>query len=699
MAELGNIKVSDVHRAVDPVREANQGALLESYVGAGKAIVGEVASGSVNREYEDVLSSATTNAQPTPEGGVQDGLAQTLDRLTAQVRQGNSSQQTLATIQIKEILANAQNKWGWTGTDFAGRASRNTMVELEKLGLLDAANEAAAKVAQSQLDDIWDRATKRVEDGGLGMDPALNVNSPEFIAQYTLKAQTRAFQQENELRAQMVLSGREASALEKENVAFSLLQGRASSIRGTLDQTFSDNGLWEAMNQSLRGEQADLDTLTQFQTTGGVAITLQLEAEKTALQQLYANSFTGAEFGTEAAKRVKVGVTDAIAEIDSYVRVINGAVEDLPSGLAHIEALYRTRGYDVYRGATEPYKDFMAFISGPGKTVYELALQNPSADGLDVKLSVGKAAKGILSANFPTLIGPNATPGNTAAMVYETTGQGTLLPSMDYRAVNDQLRILQRNAQSPWYVPTASDAEELEAAYWAADKHSQLWNQVLKTPESADPDTAAIYLTGLNNSLIAFNDIARDKQPTDVALAIRAGLADDRLLEAIDIIGDSGRKAERQAFGETAKIWYENTKPTARRNEILDQYQNKKIQGVPMFELAKVDVTLMDQEGTFAYIVDQKQVDRAAKNLYQFMMDEDRGENPSSYSSIRRTVESEIVTFMEKVSKEVNESITINRNLNAATASSADKRRRSNVKLQYFDELGWLDGFNYTSTQ
>ena len=110
----------------------------------------------------------------------------------------------------------------------------------------------------------------------------------------------------------------------------------------------------------------------------------------------------------------------------------------------------------------------------------------------------------------------------------------------------------------------------------------------------------------------------------------------------------------------------------------------------------------MTEDGEFNYIINREALDMAVNRRFDqqedFAMRGEFNSVPTAPAKLREQIRLEIIEDMTPISREVNQSITIPRNLDHATAVNAESRRQSNVKLQFFDSLGWLQAFNYAST-
>lgn len=718
MAELGSIQFNDVNRTQRRVDRTQEQRALAAGLNVAEGAINESVKASVTGDMLDAIDQTVEESQAidveNPEVVSREfadpeeaKLAQTIDRWKLQAEQGNSSQRTLAEIRIKEVLNTAQAKFPWLVEGLQQRAGlvMSGSAELQSLGLYDAASKQAASTAASDIQKLKDYANKKWEDGGLGMSPDLEFGSPEWIAQYAEFDSLRQGQQANARLIGMTLSNRDATAIQIEGAVSTALQGKFSVVRSSRRSTFDANGFDAALAESLKGENANLEVLAQFHAAGAPIIIQTLEQDKVEAQQLYTDSVKGLLQGSPSGIRIKAQLDDFIAETDSIISAFKSSVDMMPDALKQISTSNAIRGAVLMRGMSTPHKNLTAFMSGPGKNLVEVAKLAVSGPGLRQRNDLGTVAVGAMAEMFPNFIGDNITEDGMAVMSFVTTGQGSITTNLTPMEINKRLDKIQHDSTNPYHVNTQTDKDELEAAFSTADMHTRIFTAALEVPEYATPEAAGDYLTGMNYSLRTLNRIPQNLE--DVSSMIRSTLADDRLLNAIDIVGDGEQSNKRRAFGATAKEWYESTDPRARQQATIQKYQSHRIDGVPLSSLAEVDIDAMQNEGEFRFEINREK----AEKVVQARLKADRSRSAltsvdtrqpvraTSEANVREQVRLEIIEAMSPIAQEVNSSITISRNLDHATAINKDTRRNSNVKMQFFDELGWLKAFNYTSVQ
>ena len=699
MAELGTIDVVPVNSGVRPIDRTSELRALDNALNIGMDVVETVITNKVGRDLEEAIIDSQVESEEEGASVSTDisSLEANIDRLRLQVEQGRVSQRTLAEMQLNDILTKAKVRYPWLRDKLTARAGQVLAgsAELERLGFKDAAAKALASSAQSQIDDIQRFATKSWEEKGLGMDPTIPFGSPQWLAQYEDLSNLRAAQEARSRKLSIITSIRELGAEEAYDTIKETLQGKTSAARADTYEIFNRYGFYNTLQEVGKGDGANLEAIQQFHTQAVPLIIQSLEQQKVEIAQAW-DQLRISVSGTSREKELDAQVKDFISERDSIISKFRVSVEQLPDAMRLISAQETIRGAELMRGLSTPSRNFLTFTNGYGKGLIEIAKLSHTEQGIVTGEKLGTRSVSVLQEMFPQVMGSNATPDNRAALAFMTSGQGTITPDMDPFQINASLSGYQRDAENPWLVKTGTDRQELVAAALSADNHVKIWSAVLNTPEEASPAVAATYLTGLNSSLLAFNSIS--EKPREISEIMRAGLSDERLQTALGVVGDDPAVlAQRRAFGTTATDWYESTNPRKRRDEAIQIYNNATVGGVVLNQLVRVDIDAMSQDGTFAYEIDKDAFNKAVKGWQEKNQWKNQGFN---VNAPRDRVQEEIIKAMIPIAREVNESLTINRNLEVAKSVSVvdDAVSRGKGKLRLYDELGWLEAFNYTTS-
>jgi len=712
MAELGSINFTDVNRGTRAPDRREEARALDNTLRTGAQAVKQGILAQATEDFQsaidDQMAGATDAPNPIDTDAVIDPnnaeakLKHDMDRWKLQAENGSTSQRALAEMNIKKILGVAQARFPFMVDDLQRRAGMviSGSAEMQALGMYDAEGKAEAARANQQIADMQKHAIADWEDGGLGISPSLEVGSNEWVSQFVKFDEMRSTQQANARTVGMFLSNRDASGARMEEAVTLALQGQGSLAMAGIHSALSTNGFFDQLENLKRGAQMDLSSLELFKTEQAPRIKMQAQQNVTELLDLYNSKVVGAVQGSPSGQRIKEMVDDHVDAMNRTIALLESSMDDMPDALHVIDSIYSIQGMEVHKGLTIPQQKYSAFMNGPGGFNLEIAKLSHTGSGLDLGEGMGALSVSILEEQFPDWIGAAPTPSALSVQAFNTSGQGRISSSMTAQGVNEALTKQQRDMTSPFYVPTKTDSDEQVAAFWNIDQHMRSWDTALSGPESGwDPKLAAQTLTGINYSVLAFNAV--EDKPQDLSVMIRAGLSDDRLLHAIDTVGDDQQYVnQRRAVGATLKRWYANTNPAVRREVMLNRYNTQTIEGIGLKRLVRINVDEMQDNGNFAWSEDPRDFKTAVDRRFARFQQLD---TVDSLDQVRRThrtraeaelsVREELIDAMGPIDREVNESISIERNLDHATAVNAQSRRNSNVKMQYFDQLGWLDGF------
>jgi len=707
MAELGTIEGVDINRGIRPVDRQAETRAVAGALDLSTTLIEEGVKGVVTRDLVDAIDEVAEDNQVNqlPDLDPNEAtLTQSLDRWKIQAEQGNASQRTLAEMRIKEVLVEAQSRYPWMAEKLQARAGMivSGSYELEKLGLLDAARRTQAEQAQSNIDKIVDYGQLAWSKGGLGISVSVPVGSDEWMEQYQDLDKMRQGYDSNVRTAEMHLADREATATVLEQDVASMLIGEFSGVRASRHEAFSEHGFYAALNEATKGDSADPQVFAQFHGTGAPALIASMEATKAQVIANYENEYGVKLAGTDAGKRSRAMLDDFIREQDSMISALKQGVDMMPSAVQYIEAQNKIRGHNVKRGMTEPARNAMAFLGDPATAnLLSIIDKTPNTTQLLTEIGLSDLASGTLS-SFANSALTTGTPAQVASLAFVTSGQNSLPVGAGPDAVNREIAKQKSDSPNPYMVYTNTDREEAQAAVLSLVQMEAVWAETLKNPEFQSPDNAAMYLNSANYSLQSL--VATRTRDPKVDELLLDSLASDNLLTSIDTVGDGVRVDERRAFGATAKEWYLMSDPDKRQAQAENAYKNTRIGQWPLSSLALVDIDSMSTEGQFNYEINEEKfkvvVDKRLKEESNLAgleaMDVPGRARKVSRVQIENQLRNEIIQAMQPIALEVNRSITINRNLDAATSINVQARREK-AKLQWFDQLGWLDIFNYNT--
>ncbi len=144
---------------------------------------------------EDALASDQTKTQsetgtldPTGVSEV-DQFQNRVTKLRAAMDQGDTSQRSIAELNLKRELTQFQARFPGLRNELAGEfgSFARTDPGLDELGLRDVRDAAFSTLAAKDLARLEDYAYKKVGDGGLGISVGINSGDPRFAAQFVWK--------------------------------------------------------------------------------------------------------------------------------------------------------------------------------------------------------------------------------------------------------------------------------------------------------------------------------------------------------------------------------------------------------------------------------------------------------------------------------------------------------------------------------
>ena len=718
MADLGTISFTDVNAGTSRVDRSGEAAAIEQALRVGKTVVDESIKGSVTKDMNEAVAGAesdqpgqaiTQEAQQQgenlavyPEGSREAHLSSTVDRLNNVIEQGNTSQVQLAQMRVKKILSEAQSSYPWLYEDLQARAGSvmSGSVQLEQLAMEDAARTDAASAATKQVQAIVDHAQNTWKNGGLGIDPSLQPSDPAFVAQYSDRQKLRETSERASRISGMMVANSELDASVVYDEYSALLTGNYSLARAEVQATFDDHGVNAMLSELQKGPAANMSMIQEVQNVGIPNAIAELEQKKLELQTLYSDLITPRMAGTQYFEDLNKRQTDTVAQMDSMISQLKVIATEIPDTPTLIRESMAIRAYDFGRTMPEPFQTFMAWAATPGgEQLIRIAGESKTAAGITTLDHLSGLGVSALGQMYPGLYGASPSPESQRLLAYTTGSSYEITPTTPSRDINKAIDARARDSENPWIVPTAGANQELDAATKSLLNWDSLYaNGSVDIPDNAGEQFAGEFLTGLNTTFRTYNTIP--DRPDDVQELSLEMLAGNNVGLALDIAGDGASRNQRMAFGASAKEWYVDTNPQARRAEVQNVYTTKHIDRTPLHELATVNLDRMSQGGEFVYAINEEKV----RKLASARVGAEFGSRvattlPKQIESIRQ----EIITTMDPLAAEVMQQIAIEQNLMRANAPASDNRPRSEVNLEYYtgdndpgQQLPWIDVFRHS---
>lgn len=711
MADLGIIRTTDVNRGVrSPDRRAEGQAIGNILEGTAQVVKGAIVKGteddilnSIKEDFDNTFSPEEVDSMGPPESRMgSDTEAQRvrdeMNRLVAQRDQGKSAQRTLAEMRINQIVADASNKFPWMREELLRSAGRVTQlsVELDRLGMYDAAMQSAAEQAQSRLDEVQSHATNDWDKGGLGMDPTIPMSDPRWAVQYADRQALRA----RDTQRQMELSVREMDAGDALEQYGDMYQGKLSAARSSLESLYQKHGLYDVLKAVQGGENANPELIRQFKDVGADMLIKSMGQLRLDVQRVHETFLDPKLKNTEDAAIFTAMRDDFFSQLDKQISLVQDIVNGVPTAAEHFDAMTQIRRINMYKGMSEPSKNFEAFITDPNKkTMFEVGAADMTGSGQVFRFQVAQQANAALMGMNPDLIGPDASVADQVVHAFVTAGQGAITPQMTSSDVIRTLNKHRSDSPTPYNLPAGSVRADQIGAATTIEVHNELWRKARAVDTEASPERAAKFANGLT---YAFLGLAQEdvRAPGLDELELE-NMASNDTFELIQALGDGDYKGSRRALGMAMKDYYVRTDPDKRRNDTIKAYKETRIGGTPLNSLALIDVRKMVDEGQLSYVENKEalnlEVDKRLEVATSLAAIDALDQVPHAKPTrvkIENEVKQEIEQAMEPIIRHVEQDLDIHRNLRLAERPEFEQNEGS-LRTRYFNETGWLDGFEF----
>lgn len=713
MAELGDIQHTNVNQGTRVVDRSLETRALAQGLDVVKKTVDEGVKAKVTGDMLEAINETESNVpvyepQDFVPGSREEYLSNKLDRLNAVIEQGKKSQQDWAQMQVKRVLAEAQAKYPWIADQLQSRAG-SVMAgseRLQQLGLDDAARSAAAQAAQSEFDEIVDRARTPWENGGLGIPSHIDPRTPYFARLYDDLQGLRNAQQEGARRAGMAIAHAQIDVNNPRTYdeLSAELRGKTSIIGAQYEGIKRRNGFYEHMENVALGDRADLEAVERFRTVNSREMREEVIVERFQLKELWRDMQTKIPnmTQTETGKKLEAEYKDALADYDLILASIDKLGEDTPTATQMIDRAMSIRQNDAFQDLPEAGKKQLAFFTGPvGGRMLELTalLKNPT--GINMGNKVALAQQTYMSGLFPELFDQTNPQYDTFNQMtyFKSTGALEIPPGASAEEIQAKINRVQKNPNSTFVVPGRNDQELTILALQNKDLHLSLLTAAQDTLDMASPEFANAGLLGLTYSLSFLNDAPN---APNVKKDMLEGLSNGSLDNAINISLSGQDRGARQAFADEALQFYRSTKPEERKQEMANYYRNHRIGGVALSELVVVDPAAID-DNAFVWSVNSDLVTKAAEARVSIAPGLVPDVTGSKLKNEERKVERDINEAMARIQTEMDQQIRIEMTINKAKANDPNSMRMADEWASHFlgagDPAGqthaWANIFNY----
>ena len=706
MAELGSINHTDVNRGTSAIDRRDELRAVGNALDVTKKVIDEgviaVATNRFNAAIADTGEDVSPIVAPDepqrwPAGSREADLQKRVDELTLQARNGTSSQRTLAEMRLQFAMVEAQRNFPWLEADLARRAGRvqSTSEELIRLGLQDAALEAGAEEAADRINKIYAHATASASGpaGGLGIDPSLSITDPRFIAQFTARQEAKDAIELNNIRTALALADTATSAAEKLPTVLAAFQGPINLARTTMEGVMYDQNLYNAVAELQKGGAGDVTVIDHFKTTGITLALQKLSELEVNLGKVKADMIDPALAGTKEMEPAERMMADVLAEIQALKQNFTDAAANIPGAAARIESIMAMRSYSYGQNAGLPFQQAQAFYTAPGvPALMDLMASGHTVAGLISTENFALMANDLLGAGPHAVFGSNPSAGQRLTLWHATSSSLGVSANDSPEEVQRKIDVRLRTSDSPLMVKVVSQEDEAVLALKTFDNAYAIWNtQLSNFDPMGSPNIAANILTSMNTSISTLKD--HTLKAKEVQDEFFAGLASSQVGAALEATATQ-HASQRIAFGNAAQEWYVNQNPLKRRQEAKAKYDTTRVGGISLADLVGINVdSLNGPDAAFDYEIDAARVTQIAKaRQQQFAI------YSKTIPQIERDVRQEIEKAWQPILQEMVQQVSIEMNLNKATAYNFDQARRSNVLLEFYlgsesDPLPWADIF------
>jgi len=711
MAELGTIQHTDVNAGTRPVDRTNEVRAIHQGASAVKtAVDASIVAGYTGDLQDAITETAQGFAQPVQDveadqqwepGSKEARIQAKVDKLSAQIQQGRSSEVDAAQNKMQTIMADAQINYPWLYDQLQRRTGQvmAASVELDKMGARDAVRTATSSAALKEYQAFEEYSHKAMKDGGLGIPTWISPSDPEFLPLYTQRQ--GLIDMENQLAYQVGLATA-TKGLRSHDVYSTVSQvfvGQYNGIQSAYRDAFEDSGLIDTL-YTLSSEENPDPAILEEARTGVNAALISLELSKQQMADLWTNNIELNLRDQPKFADLKLMYEDGVKEIDSIIAMVRDVEDRLPTAAQFIEERALLRGFHYgEQNVTEPQRAILDWFTTPhGSIIKEIAKDSNTELGLILQADMGEwGSNTLMGIMSPSVFSPSPTSGGVSALA-AATGGGTFNvdPNMSPEAVQRQIQQRFKSSNTPFLIATPDQVYEADAALQNADQSFAIWGTYLSNFDNeAAPAVAAETMRRLNLSFAAFNSHAEGYE--EVEQVMLKGLASEQTSTLLERTSGS-YQGERMAFGESSQEWYLRTRPDKRREKIQDLYQNAHVDSEPLWELAGVNYD--KRPFSLEFIVDDKLVAQMAREAFQqkSVLSAEGIPSSTTIAKERQRIYRQINQALVPIQNEVMQQINIERNLNSAIALNPEERLRGDSTLQYFlgqdgDYLTWAEIF------
>jgi hypothetical protein len=582
--------------------------------------VAEDLTGDINSVYEDSLKD--TQPYPVVPGASPDEVAlrNNLARLENVVNQGGRSQKSKAILDMQVTLEKAVSRYPKLRSELEDQYAHLLRVSptLSKLDLVDEAAEFSAKQAADEITLVKNLAYGKVNEGGYGMDPALDpFGSPSFLRKYMQGNSVREMQRTSQQLVSALTSKGIMDAQNTYNTMHAFMGGQADMITTTFNRglatadEISDIVLRVANGESVSTE--DTRRVNVFQQDVVSGLKAQITVMSGELDKLWDN-VAPEQVNTLHGQKLKDDIENMKSFASRYLEAIDVITTrpDLAKAIA-IEGNLRTIQFKT------DYKDLYELSGEVGEL--KPLLENADTLGLGddiVKSIYGKNLTKVLESYLRTRF---ILSRNDSAVLDQIQANGGT-PTVEQ--TSSALRLNRNNAQDPWSVGSEDPTDKSKAALAILNATSRSADQQFSAYQDSaipvrDKQMANTFRT-LASSFQELYDNGNAYNLDDMRLAKNSLNKPSLIATAIDFrAGTSTNEEAKQALalvGKEAEEWAAASPGgySGEQQRIAKQ-ATEKVLGVQLLSIIDPKFDKLDQ-GIVSFDVDRATIKRLYTEMW-----------------------------------------------------------------------------------
>ena len=594
--------------------------------------------------------------------------------LEAQIREGSSSQRSLAELELKRLLNKHQASEPGLARELQAQYGQilQGSAELDEIGLVDAINKQNAELAQAEYKRMTDLAYARVEEGGLGINPAVSPQSAEFAKQFTERSQVYDLQQLNQLRVGLAQTTADMDVRAKYTVVKD-----AVAKSGNLIETVRSRH-WDAI-VGYRAELAkdpnarDLAAMENFAVNVRPAMLEELNMVKSSMVALLPTIFKSPdERASDAYGNANLLVEDEIARIDALIAAVQG---DDKSAMDHAIAANRIQNWNM-RQNNSSYHQFLTMMDPTAEGSLELMKVLDQFDlGLGAKRAANQwASTGIIE--FTSILGIES-PSDAQQHTFVTGGQGLVTDATPAHDIRKTLLANMSGMEGFYGQGSDDEADDIRRSVATLE----MWRQGAHAAvEAKAPTAAGQFMVNATHGFLVMDTLG-NPAPSQINKSLEI-LADEKTVEAAMLEGNGLNKERRLALGSAAQDFYGSVSPTEMAQEYRNAFEAPFL-GVRVKDLIVVRPDSEEISGRtgLSYEVNRPALEAQLKATLG------GGVGPGQVDAYARRLEVQIAPAM----KGINTQIRALAHVDALSDETIDE-----LSVDYInkaDQLGWLDYF------